>query len=330
MQGLEEIRSEIDTIDADIRELINRKQKLSRLITTLEYDMVIPFGFYCKEYMDIDIKRTVYQGVEGAYSHIVTKKLFQNIPTENVITFEAAINEVLKGNASYCVVPIENSSAGIVTDTYDLLLKKDVVIVAEYDLNISHCLLGVKGAKINDIKTVYSHPQALMQCASYLKAHSDWSQISLSNTAISAKKVRDDGKSSEAAIASELSANLYDLDILDRGINRNLNNTTRFVVISKEKIFSKNSNKLSLILELPHKMGTLYNILEIFALNGLNLVKIESRPIPERNFEYRFFIDIEGSLNSVDLVKVLSILKKKVKFLKILGNYCAGDNNSMR
>lgn len=285
----------------------------------------MPSGFKCKEYMDSDIKKIVYQGVEGAYSHIVTQTLFPDADTENVNTFEDAINSVLSGEASYCVVPIENSSAGIVTDIFDLLLKKDVVIVAEYDLHISHCLLGIKGSSFFDIKRVYSHPQALMQCASYLKEHPEWSQISLLNTAVSAKKVKNEGKIEQAAIASELSAKLYGLDILDRGINRNSNNTTRFVVLSKEKIFSKASNKLSLILELPHEKGMLYNILGIFVLNGLNLLKIESRPIPERTFEYRFFIDIEANLNSANVSNVFEILKNKVPFLKILGNYCSNN-----
>lgn len=285
----------------------------------------MPSGFKCKEYMDYDIKKIVYQGVEGAYSHIVTQTLFPDANTENVNTFEDAINSVLNGEASYCVVPIENSSAGIVTDIFDLLLKKDVVIVAEYDLHISHCLLGIKGASFFDIKRVYSHPQALMQCASYLKEHPEWSQISLLNTAVSAKKVKNEGKIEQAAIASELSAKLYGLNILDRGINRNSNNTTRFVVLSKEKIFSKASNKLSLILELPHEKGMLYNILGIFVLNGLNLLKIESRPIAEKTFEYRFFIDIEANLNSANVSNVLEILKNKVPFLKILGNYCSNN-----
>ena len=285
----------------------------------------MPSGFKCKEYMDSCIKKIVYQGVEGAYSHIVTQTLFPDADTENVNTFEDAINSVLNGETSYCVVPIENSSAGIVTDIFDLLLKKDVVIVAEYDLHISHCLLGIKGSSFSDIKIVYSHPQALMQCASYLKEHHEWSQISLLNTAVSAKKVKNEGKIDQAAIASELSAKLYNLDILDRGINRNSNNTTRFVVLSKEKIFSKNSNKLSLILELPHEKGMLYNILGIFVLNGLNLVKIESRPIPEKTFEYRFFIDVEANLNSENVSNVLEILSEKVPFLKILGNYCSNN-----
>ena len=285
----------------------------------------MPSGFKCKEYTDSDIKKIVYQGVKGAYSHIVTQTLFPDADTENVNTFEDAINSVLNGEVSYCVVPIENSSAGIVTDIFDLLLKKDVVIVAEYDLHISHCLLGIKGASFSDIKIVYSHPQALMQCASYLKEHPEWSQISLLNTAVSAKKVKNEGKIEQAAIASELSAKLYGLDILDMGINRNSNNTTRFVVLSKEKIFSKNSNKLSLILELPHEKGMLYNILGIFVLNGLNLVKIESRPIPEKTFEYRFFIDVEANLNSTNVSNVLEILTEKVPFLKILGNYCSNN-----
>lgn len=322
MQKLEEIKSQLDTLDEDILKLIDKKRELSKLISKSRYEEA-DIGFKCREYRDFNIKKVVYQGVEGAYSHIVTKKLFPDINTENVNTFEDAIKEVLDGNALYCVVPIENSSAGIVTDVYDLLLKKDVVIVAEYDLHISHCLLGTKDADIEDVKTVYSHPQALMQCASYLREHTDWSQVSFLNTAVSAKKVKDDNSKAQAAIASELSANIYDLKILDRSINRNSNNTTRFVVLSKEKIFSNSSNKLSLILELPHEKGMLYNILGIFVLNGLNLVKIESRPIPEKTFEYRFFIDIEGNLNSPNVSNVLEILKEKVPFLKVLGNYCS-------
>ena len=325
MQKLEEIKSQLDTLDEDILKLIDKKRELSKLISKSRYEEA-DIGFKCREYRDFNIKKVVYQGVEGAYSHIVTKKLFPDINTENVNTFEDAIKEVLDGNALYCVVPIENSSAGIVTDVYDLLLKKDVVIVAEYDLHISHCLLGTKDADIEDIKTVYSHPQALMQCASYLREHTDWSQVSFLNTAVSAKKVKDDNSKAQAAIASELSANIYDLKILDRSINRNSNNTTRFVVLSKEKIFSDSSNKLSLILELPHEKGMLYNILGIFVLNGLNLVKIESRPIPEKTFEYRFFIDIEGNLNSPNVSNVLEILKEKVPFLKVLGNYCSNKS----
>ena len=325
MQKLEEIKSQLDTLDEDILKLIDKKRELSKLISKSRYEEA-DIGFKCREYRDFNIKKVVYQGVEGAYSHIVTKKLFPDINTENVNTFEDAIKEVLDGNALYCVVPIENSSAGIVTDVYDLLLKKDVVIVAEYDLHISHCLLGTKDADIEDIKTVYSHPQALMQCTSYLREHTDWSQVSFLNTAVSAKKVKDDNSKAQAAIASELSANIYDLKILDRSINRNSNNTTRFVVLSKEKIFSDSSNKLSLILELPHEKGMLYNILGIFVLNGLNLVKIESRPIPEKTFEYRFFIDIEGNLNSPNVSNVLEILKEKVPFLKVLGNYCSNKS----
>lgn len=322
MQGLEEIKAKLDETDEKIIELIDKKRELIKLISKVKYKESTA-EFVCKEYMDFDIKRVVYQGVEGAYSHIVTKKLFPDVDAENVNTFEDAINEVLNGNAKYCIIPIENSSAGIVSDVYDLLLKKDVVIVAEYDLHISHCLLGIRGAKLGDIRTVYSHPQALMQCSAYLKEHPGWSQISLLNTALSAKKVRDDKDISQAAIASKLSGDLYDLDILDEGINRNVNNTTRFVVLSKDKIFSKKSNKLSLILELPHEKGMLYNILGIFVLNGLNLVKVESRPIPEKTFEYRFFIDIEGNLSLSNVSNVLEILKKEVTFLKILGNYCS-------
>jgi len=198
MQKLEEIKSQLDTLDEDILKLIDKKRELSKLISKSRYEEA-DIGFKCSEYRDFNIKKVVYQGVEGAYSHIVTKKLFPDINTENVNTFEDAIKEVLDENALYCVVPIENSSAGIVTDVYDLLLKKDVVIVAEYDLHISHCLLGTKDADIEDIKTIvhYSDNRGLSIKTTMKPNNSEFKGIELNdfNLYISSK----DGKNNLSA-----------------------------------------------------------------------------------------------------------------------------------
>lgn len=263
----------------------------------------------------------VYQGVEGAYSNIAAGEIFPNSSLRQVDTFREAVLQVLEKKADFSVLPIENSSAGIVGETYGLLLEYPIYIIQEHFLPISHCLLGTKEARLSDIQEVYSHPQALMQCQEYLASHGEWKQISLLNTAVSARKIQMEDNPHYAAIASELAAKLYGLKILEREIHLNALNTTRFVVLSREAFFCKNAGKLSLIIALNHKKGALYQALEIFAENGLNLLKIESRPIPEKPFAYRFYIDFEGNMGHKEVQRALGRLESETSFLKILGNY---------
>ncbi len=266
--------------------------------------------------------RVVYQGVEGAYSHGASLKYFgPGASLYHVATWDDAMKEVEEGRADYAVLPIENSSAGAVTDNYDLLMKYHNYIVAETFLTVNHALLGLPDAQIEDIKTVFSHPQALMQCSEFLNANRQWKQISVENTAVAAKKVIEEGDTSQAAVASEIAGELYGLKVLSSSINHNKNNTTRFIILSKEALYREEAEKISLSFELPHKSGSLYNILSNFIYNGVNMFMIESRPIPGRNWEYRFFVDIEGNLSHASIQNALKGISEEGRNMRILGNY---------
>lgn len=264
----------------------------------------------------------VYQGVEGAYSHQAMRQYFgENVKNFHVHSFRDAMEAIQERKADYAVLPIENSSAGIVNDTYDLLVQYENYIVAETFVKAEHCLLGTKEAELSDIKTVYSHPQGLMQCSKYLEEHKDWVQMSYSNTAASAKKVLEDRDVSQAAIASALAGELYGLKILAKRINYNTENTTRFIIVSRDKIYQKGAKKISICFEVPHASGTLYNMLSHIIFNNLSMTKIESRPIEGRNWEYRFFIDLEGNLGEFSVMNALRGIAEEAIEFKILGNF---------
>ena len=197
----------------------------------------------------------------------------------------------------------------------------DVTIVGGVSLEVSQALLGVKGAKLSDIQTVYSHPQALMQTKPYLEEHG-WKQISLANTAVSAQKIKRDGDKTQAAVASLRAAELYDLEVLQPNINTLKNNTTRFVVIAKDKIYTKDADSISISFSLPHESGSLYNSLGHFIFNDLNMTSIESEPLPEGQWEYRFFITFDGNLGDASVQNALTGIRSESTDFKLLGNYC--------
>ncbi len=264
----------------------------------------------------------VYQGVPGAYSHQAAMEFFgEDAHLEPVRTFEDAMKALSICDADYAVIPIENSTAGAVSDVYDLLGFYDNYIVGELYLRVEHALLGVPGAQLSDIQVVYSHPQGLMQCAQYLNSNPQWKQISINNTALAAKKVMEDGDIHHAAIASLAAAKLYGLQVLKEAVNHSAVNTTRFIVVAGHKIFTKDAHKVSICFELPHKSGSLYTILSHFIYNDLNMTKIESCPILGKNWEYRFFIDFEGNLKDTAVMGALRGIMEEVSYFKILGNY---------
>lgn len=279
-------------------------------------------GYEQVECLPMDGVRVVYQGVEGAYSHAAALQYFgEDAELYHVLTFEEAMQEVQEGRADYGVLPIENSTAGAVIDNYDLQIKYDNHIVAETFVKVQHALLGCPDAAVSDIKTVFSHPQALMQCSQYLNRKRDMKQISLENTAVAAKKVVEDRDKTQAAIASEIAGRLYGLKVLEPGIQNNKNNTTRFIILSKRPLYRKDASKVSIVFELPHRSGTLYNILGHFIFNGVNMRMIESRPIPGRSWEYRFFVDIEGNLGDASILNALNGVAAEAQNMRILGNY---------
>ena len=280
------------------------------------------FGFQRVEDIEKKNVRIAYQGLEGAYSHAAVIQFFgEQADMFHVRQFEDAARAVFEGRADYAVLPIENSSAGAVSDNYDLLLKYENYIVAEVFVPVCHCLLGTQDAELSDIRTVLAHPQALMQSSRYLNAREDWSQISVENNAVAARTVSEDANKSQAAVASRTAAEIYGLKVLEEGINHNRENTTRFLILSKQPVYRKDADKVSICFELPHESGTLYNMLNNFAFSHLNMRMIESRPIPGRNWEYRFFVDIEGNLDDPDMINALKGIAGEANHMRILGNY---------
>lgn len=266
--------------------------------------------------------RVVYQGVPGAYAYIAVKRFFgEDVDNYNVKTWRDAMEAVKRGEADYAVLPIENSTAGIVSDVYDLLQEYNNYIVAETYVKVEHALLGLPGAVIGDIKRVYSHPQGLMQCRSFLNGHKDWQTSEQINTAVSAKKVMEDGDKTQAAIASVEAAKLYGLSILQEKINTEDNNTTRFVVISNKRAFLKDAGKVSICFETEHTAGSLYDMLSHIIYNGLNMTKIESRPIEGKAWQFRFFIDFMGNIDDASVMNALRGIEEEAMNIKLLGNY---------
>ena len=266
--------------------------------------------------------RVVYQGVEGAYSHEAALAYFgKAADVRHVKTWEDAMEAVESKSADYAVIPIENSSAGAVRDNYDLMLRHDNVIVAEICIPVDHMLLGLPGASLDDIRTVYSHPQALMQSGRYLNAHSQWRQLSVENTAVAANQIISDQDKTQAAVASRAAGKLYGLEALAEGINHNKNNATRFIILAKDHIYRRDAGKVTICFELPHKSGTLYNMLGNLIYNGVNMRMIESRPILGRNWEYRFFVDVEGNLSDTAIQNALRSVSEEAANMRILGNY---------
>ena len=272
--------------------------------------------------LDMENTRIVFQGTEGAYSQAAMKKYFgKDINSFHVQTFRDAMEAIEEGSADFAVLPIENSSAGAVNEVYDLLMEFENYIVGEVLLPIEHTLAGLPGTKLEDIERVYSHPQALMQSAKFLDEHRDWQQISVANTAVAAKKVLEDHIPTKAAICSAYAAEYYGLEILQEQINHNSKNTTRFIVVTNQKIFLKDATKISICFEGAHESGSLYHLLSHFIYNDLNMIKIESRPIEGRNWEYCFFVDFEGNMADGAVKNAIRGLREEARSLKILGNY---------
>lgn len=283
---------------------------------------VEPTGFTEVDHLKKEGARVVFQGVEGAYSHAAVRTFFgSDKGAYHVPEFEDTMKEVEAGRADYGVLPIENSTAGFVISNYDLLAKYRNYIVGEVYVPVDHMLLGLGDATLSDIRTVYSHPQGLMQCTDYLNAHKEWRQVSVLNTAAAAKKVMEEQDKSQAAVASRIAGELYGLKELAQGVSNVKNNTTRFIILSKDPIYEKGARKISVCFEIPHISGSLYNILGNFIFNGVNMQMIESRPIPEKTFEYRFFVDLQGNLSEASVRNALAGIRAEASLFKILGNY---------
>ena len=266
--------------------------------------------------------RVVFQGVEGAYSEAAMYQFFgPEVSHYNVKTWDEAMKAVCGGIADYAVLPLENSIGGQVGDVYDLLMHYDNYIVGETYLKVKHVLMGLPGSTENGIKRIYSHPQGLMQCSEYLNSHPGIERISTENTAVSARMVKEEGDLASAAIASEIAAEKYGLQILKSDIMDNHANTTRFIIVSSKKIYSEAASRVTICFECAHEAGSLYRLLSHFIYNNLNMSKIESRPVPGKAWEYRFFVDFDGNLSSANVKNALRGILEEAIYFKILGNY---------
>ncbi len=297
---------------------ISRKYQYSVLSTTTD---VTEFKKVDKLPVNEDTK-VCYFGVPGSHTQQAMEDFFgDEITGISCPTFQSVMEAVEKGEADYGVLPIENSSTGGITANYDLILNYSNSIVGQYVNKINQCLLALPEAKFEDIKEVYSHPQGLLQCSEFLDQYPQIEQIEFSNTAAAAQKVVEDQKIHQAAIAAPRAAKEYGLQVLRESIHQEKNNSTRFIIIGRESVFVQDSNKIALCIELSHECGSLYRILSHFLFNGLNMTQIESRPMKDKNWEYRFFIDIEGNLEDPAVQNALRGIQEEAKSVRVLGNF---------
>ena len=262
-------------------------------------------------------------GAEGGYSQQAAVAFVKFPSLFYFRDFESVFTAVEEGMCEYGVLPIENSTAGSVTQVYDLMAKHDFKIAKALKLRIRHVLLAPKGVKLADVKEIASHPQALAQCAEFLKAHQGVRTVPASNTAAAAAELAKSGRKDAAVIASRECAELYGLDILADDISDTTSNFTRFICISRKTEIYPDANKFSLMMSLSHRPGSLADILIRFGAVGVNLTKLESRPVPGSDFEFRFIFDFEASPHDVRVVKLLSSLASdpEVEHFTFLGAY---------
>ena len=266
--------------------------------------------------------RVVYQGEPGCYSEEAAVGFFgPEVSSRGLAWFPDVFAALERGEADYAVLPVENSSTGSIRQVYDLLAQYNYYVVGECQVKVEHCLMALPGVALEDIQTVYSHEQGLMQCERYLDAHWGWRRVPTLDTAGSAKQVAESGDRTAAAICSRRAAQIYGLHILAEGVNYNAMNHTRFVVVSPVLELRPGRNKISAVFRLPHQSGSLHEILTVFAVQGLNLLKIESRPIPGRGWEYLFFLDFTGDLAAPEMDGVLHELGQLAAEFRILGNF---------
>jgi chorismate mutase/prephenate dehydratase len=250
------------------------------------------------------------QGIEGAYSQFACEKLFSRPSIMYFNSFDAVFNAVDKGLCQNGILPLENSLHGSVTEVYDLMKKYRFHITRSVKMKINHALLAKAGTRLPEIKEIYSHEQALMQCSDFLKGLNDIKIIDGKNTAAAAKMVADSDRRDIAAISNPRCAELYGLSVLSSDVQNNGNNYTRFICIAKELEIYPGSDKISIMFTVPHKPGSLYGIMSKFASLGVNLTKLESRPIPEMDFEFMFYVELEASVYAEEIVNLISSLDR--------------------
>lgn len=307
---VQETESRLQDLLQTVEEPMNGSGRQSELDRILDIRAELP-----------DSARVACQGVEGSFSHQAADQFFTAPDIQFFEQFEDVFRAVENGEVEYGILPIENSTAGSVIPVYDLMRKHNFYIIKDTKVLVRHNLLTAMECSIEDITDVYSHPQALSQCQELLEQYPDIRIHEYSNTAAAAKFVAGERNTRMAAIASAKCAELYDLHLLQKDIQDVSGNATRFICISKTPGFSEHANRISLCLTVPHKPGSLYHLLHKFALNHLNLCKLESRPYPKKKFEYLFYLDVEGRIDDFQVRWLLNDLNNQLGYFKFLGSY---------
>ncbi len=261
------------------------------------------------------------QGVEGAYSQIACEKIFKSPSILYFKNFEAVFSAIDQGMCQYGILPIENSTAGSVTKVYDLMIRHNFSIVRTFRMKIDHNLLANPSSSLSDIRTIYSHEQAIGQCGDFLHSLPGINVIPVANTALAAEMVAQSGRKDAAALSSRFCAELYGLNCLAASVQDKGNNHTRFICISKNLEIYPGADKTSIMMILPHKPGALYKVLARLYTLGINVTKLESRPIPDREFEFMFYFDLETSIYSEEFIQLMCELDDLCEEFKYLGSY---------
>ncbi len=261
------------------------------------------------------------QGVEGAYSQIACEKIFKSPFILYFKNFEAVFTAIEQGMCQYGILPIENSTAGSVTKVYDLMIRHNFSIVRTFRLKIDHNLLAKPGVKLEEIREIYSHEQAINQCGDFLHALHGVNVVPVANTALASEMVANSDRRDVAALSSRSCAELYGLNCLAASVQDKGNNRTRFICISKNLEIYPGSDKTSIMMILPHKPGALYKVLARLYTLGINVTKLESRPIPDREFEFMFYFDLETSIYSEEFIQLMCELDDLCEEFKYLGSY---------
>ena len=359
MKDIKDVRKEINQVDKDMAALFEKRMNLSKEIALYKKERSIAvydeireneiinknkeyiqdeeirqyYVNFIKDTMDISKSyqekivngiKVAYSGVAGAFAYVACKRLFPGAKYVSCSSFASAYKKVEEGICDTCILPLENSFAGDVGDVMDLVFNGSLYINRMYELEISHNLIAKKGTKLEDIKTVISHPQALEQCKDYIEAHK-LNTIVCANTALAAKQVQESNDNTIAAIASIDTADLYDLDVLEESINTSKTNTTRFGVFSRILAKSNHVNQMGehfiLVFTVKNEAGALAKTLNIIGSHGFNMRNLRSRPMKGLMWNYYFFLELEGNINTSDGADMLCELQGVCDKLKLVGTY---------
>lgn len=300
------------------RHLQNRKMQESEKKSSIE-ELKKSKAVYNKKDTD---KKIGFFGVSGSFTEEAMFKYFGRVKDPKAYDeFDDVFLAVKNNEIDYGVVPIENSSTGAIAQVYDLLYKYEFYIVGEQCVRAEQNIVGVKGTTLDDIKEVYSHPQPFAQSTEFLKCHPEWKLIPFHSTSVSAKLVSDLKEKSKVAIASKRAAQIYNLDIIKENINNQSQNTTRFIIISKNLESDESCNKVSVVFSIDDKAGTLYKLISHFAENNINMIKIESRPMEHGTWNYFLYVDFDGNIDSPEVITALNLIRQNSPYFKLLGGY---------